>query len=146
MADPRAAAGFEGINAEYATFTFDSTIVYSSSQRGGSASVGLAVTVVGNGQVGLAEDGEIVIGKLIRVESDICTVQVGGAMTLPAGDGATVTAGVAIVGALGAASAKGYIRNVVTATTPTAAQVNEVAKARGTILDAATSTAVAVLL
>jgi hypothetical protein len=124
MADPRAAAGFEGINAEYATFTFDSTIVYSSSQRGGSASVGLAVTVVGNGQVGLAEDGEIVIGKLIRVESDICTVQV----------------------ALGAASAKGYIRNVVTATTPTAAQVNEVAKARGTILDAATSTAVAVLL
>jgi hypothetical protein len=92
MADPRALLSAEGVGAEYISPKFDSTIVYDSTKSGGSASVGLAVTMVADKQVGLTQDGDVVVGKLIRVQSDgFCTVQIHGGMTLPAGNGATVT-------------------------------------------------------
>lgn len=141
MADPRAAVSFEGIDGEYATYKIDaSTITYDSTKQGGSAQVGLAVTVSANaGVIKLTEDGEAVEGKLISVEADgYATVQVGGYLTLPAGNGASTTRGKKIVGALGAASAKGYIREVATATAA------ELGVCRGRIVDAATSTAIVI--
>jgi hypothetical protein len=148
MADPRALFAAEGVGAEYISPKFDSTIVYDSTKSGGSASVGLGVTMVADKQVGLTQDGDVVVGKLIRVQSDgFCTVQIHGGMTLPAGNGATVTFNSRIVGALGAASAKGFIRNIAATTGAyVQATATETQKARGIILDAATSTAVLVYL
>ena len=65
-------------------------------------------------------------------------MQVGGYCDLPGGDSATLTLGVGIVGALGAASAKGYIR---IAASGTAA---ETVKERGRIVANDTTTAVVV--
>jgi hypothetical protein len=113
--------------------------VYLATEEGGSAQVGLAVTLESDKTVSLVGDGENVEGKLIKVEpGGVCVVQVGGVMELPAGDGATVTAGRQIVGDLGAASAEGYIRNVATGTAA------ELGVARGRILDASDTTAVVV--
>ena len=117
MADPRASIGWEGLEAEFAPFAIDnSTITYDATKANGSAQVGLAVTLSAAKTVALTADGNRVIGKLISVEADgFCTVQVGGYMTLPAGAGASLTLGKAIVGDLDS-SAKGYIREVATAT------------------------------
>jgi hypothetical protein len=113
MADPRATLDWRGQNAEFLTFTVDaSTITYSATVANGSSQVGLAVTftTAGDGTIKLTEDGEFVLGKLIGVQSDgTATVQIGGAMKLPPGAGATITEGAAIVGDLDTA-AKGYIR------------------------------------
>lgn len=142
MADPRASTKYEGQGATYLTFAYDSTITFDNTKSGGSSSVGLAVTMTADSKVGLTQDANRVAGKLIEVRTDgFCVVQVRGTMTLPAGNGATVTNNVSIVGALGAASAKGYIRNTAVAT------LAEVAVAGASvILDASTTTAVAVLL
>lgn len=139
MADPRAANSFElGPKPhELATFAYDATIVFDATKVGGSEQVGLAVSIESNNVVTLAGDGENVLGKLIRVEDDgFCTVQHSGFMTLPGGNGATLTAGLKIVGALGAASAEGYIKVAST----------EHTLSRGMILDSSTATAVVVLL
>ncbi len=147
MPDPRKVLGFQDIDPEYVTFKYDNTITYSASAAGGSTSVGLALTMASNGTVALAAANDMVIGKLIAVESDgFCSVQTEGFMTLPAGNGSTVTVGTKIVGALGAASAKGYIQTVAAAATPTAAEVNNINKARGFIVDNSTTTAVVVNL
>lgn len=126
------------------TESFDidnSTIVYDATEVNGSAQVGLAVTFSGDDEVELVGDGEAVVGKLLKVESDNkCTVQVGGVMTLPGGDSATLTLGEKIVGDLGAASAEGYIRAVDTATAA------ELGHAKGEIQNAADTTAVVVKL
>lgn len=102
------------------TFAIDnSTIVYDGTKVGGAATtmIGKAVTFSTDDTVALVADGQAVIGKLLLVESDgKCTVQVEGVMTLPGGAAATLTIGAAIVGALGAASAKGYIRSAANAT------------------------------
>ena len=80
-------------------------------------------------------DGENVLGKLIKVEPDgFCVVQTGGHMTLPGGSGATLTAGLKIVGDLGSGSAEGYIQAVSTQDTVS----------RGMIIDSTTATAVVV--
>lgn len=118
MADPRLTLDYQGQNAEYLTFLIDaSTITFAAGSAGGSASVGLAVTMgSADRTVKLTEDAEEVVGKLINVTHDgYCTVQVGGVMALPSGDGATITRGKQCVGDLGAASAKGYVRDVNTA-------------------------------
>lgn len=116
MADPRKVVEHEGIDAEYATFKHDATIVYDATKAGGSASVDLAVTLTGANIVGLTTDASAIEGKLILVEADgYCNVMTRGFTRLPAGDGATVTNGTKLVGALGADSAKGYVRNVNTA-------------------------------
>lgn len=143
MSDPRATVVLDDVG-EFEAYTFlidNSTITYSSSQVNGSASVGLAVKVSAAKTVALAGDGDAVIGKLIQVFADnTATVQVGDVLVLPAGNGASLTLGKKIVGALNASSAAGYIREV---TTGTAA---ELGKARGAILDADTTTAVKVLM
>lgn len=131
-----------GIAPVVETFAIDnSTITYSVTETNGSAQVGLAVTFSDNDTVQLVGDGEAVVGKLLKVEADgFCSVQTGGVVTLPGGDSATLTLGTKIVGDLGAASAEGYIRTVATGT------ATELGVARGQIQNAATSTAVVVLL
>ncbi len=142
MANPRKAVEFEGIGLLTATYKIDaSTITYDATKTGGSAQVGLAVTLSADDTVALVADADAIEGKLLSVEADgMCTVQVGGYMTLPGGASATLTRGLAIVGALGAASAKGYIR---VAASGTAA---ELVKCRGGIVRNGTTTAVVVKL
>jgi len=140
MADPRAAANKVGIGYKAETYAHDNTIVYSATVANGSASVGLAVSLESDEVVTLAGDGENVLGKLIKVESDgFCVVQTEGYMTLPGGTGASLTAGSKIVGDL-LSSAEGYIRVVATGTAA------ELGVARGIIIDATTTTAVVVKL
>lgn len=137
MADPRAAISFEGIGAQNVTYAYDSTIVYDATKVNGSAQVGLAVSLEDDKIVTLAGDGEAIEGKLIKVESDFCVVQVHGYMTLPGGTSATLTNGAKIVGDL-LDAAEGYIR---VAASGTAA---ELILARGRIIDNSTTTAVVV--
>ncbi len=106
---------------------------------GGSAQVGLAVTLSADGTVQLIGDGEALEGKLIEVYADnFAKVQVGGYATLPGGSGASLTRGKAVVGDLGAASAEGYIREVATATAA------ELGVQRGRLVEVGTTTAVVV--
>lgn len=143
MANPRT---MDNTGAREAGITYkidDSTITYDVTKTGGSAAVGLAVTFSTNDTVALCADADVVVGKLAQVNADkTCTVIDQGFVTLPAGNGATVTAGSKIVGALGAASAKGYIRN----TSASEATAVEAQKARHMITNAATTTAVVVRL
>ena len=113
MANPRKVVSNEGVSAQFATYKIDaSTIVYSATATGGSAQVGLAVTLSADDTVALTADAQAVEGKLITVEADgICTVQVEGYCTFAGGSAATLTRGTKVVGALGAASAKGYVRS-----------------------------------
>lgn len=141
MADVRAVANLVGVGYDAMTFAHDNTIVYDATKQSGSAQVGLAVTAEGSETVSLVGDGENVLGRLVKVESDgFCVVQVGGNVELPGGNGATLTEGSKIVGALNASSAEGYIR---IAASGTAA---ELVRARGMILDSSDATAVLVKL
>lgn len=141
MADPRNAVSFDGIDERRDTYLIDnSTIAYDATKVNGSAQVGLAVTESAAGIVALTADGNGVLGKLIKVTPDNkAVVQTHGYMTLPGGNGASLTRMKKIVGALGAASARGYIREVATATAA------ELGVADGKIIDATTTTAVVVL-
>jgi hypothetical protein len=140
--NPRAVVDFEGIDAVLATYNGDgATIVYDATQAGGHAAVGRAVSLSAGSTVQLTADADAVSGRLVKVEPDNrCTVQVGGYMKLPGGLAATLTLGSAIVGATGAAAARGYIRAV------NSAVAAELAKARGRIVDATDATNVVVLL
>jgi hypothetical protein len=142
MADARNAVDFTGIGYKAQTFLIDnSTIVYSATAVGGSVSVGLAVTLSADATVALTADGNGVLGKLIKVESDNkAVVQTAGYVTLPGGVSAVLTRGKKIVGALGAASAKGYIREVATAVAA------ELGVQTGTIISNGTATAVVIKL
>lgn len=144
MADPRNTVSFEGIDAAYETFKIDnSTITYDSTKANGAATtmIGKAVTFSTDDTVALAADGDHIVGKLILVESDNkCNVQTRGGMELPAGNGASLTLGKAVVGALNASSEKGYIREVATGTAA------ELGKSRGEIRNNDTTTAVVVKL
>lgn len=142
MADPRNAVSFEGIGYEAETFLHDTTIVYNAALTGGAAQVGLACALVAATAktCKLTEDGDAVLGKLVKVESDgKCVVQSGGWMTLPSGAGASLTRGKKIVGDLDGAN-KGYIREVATATAA------ELGVARGMIIDPTDTAAVVVRL
>lgn len=143
MADLRTVQ-HEGIDAVYVTFLTDnSTIVYDATKARGAATTMLdkAVTLSAAKTVALAADGDAVIGRLELVESDnVASVQTEGYTTLPGGASATLTLGKKIVGALGAASAKGYIREVATGTAA------ELGKADHEIIDASDTTAVVVSL
>lgn len=139
MADPRAAVSQVGIGYQALTFAHDNTIVYDEDEQGGAAQVGLAVTMEGSETVSLVGDGENVLGRLVKVESDgFCVVQVGGNVELPGGASATLTEGLKIVGDLGGVSttAEGYIQAVSTQDTVS----------RGMILDSSDPTAVIVRL
>lgn len=145
MSDPRNKVEFKGLvpvgDGDITFKTDNSTILYDKDEANGSASVGLAVAMSADDTVALAADGDAVIGQLLSVEPDNkATVRVKGCVELPAGDGATVTRGSAIVGALGADNAKGYIRSAASATAA------ELVKARGVIYRNADATKVVVHL
>lgn len=142
MSDPRLGVSIVGVDAKYVRVAIDdSTITYSATTDGGSAAVGLAVTLSAAGTIELVGDAEPILGKLITVASDgYATVQYGGGMTLPGGSGATLTLGFAIIGDLGASSAEGYIR------ISDGATAGEIQGQRGFIWDAGTTTAVEVML
>lgn len=129
--------GYEAIEQ----FADASTINYSATTVGGSTAIGLAVTLSGNDTIALCADGDPILGKLLKVEVDgLCTVQTGGFTTLPGGSSATLTRGSAIVGALGASNAKGYIRSAASGTAA------ELIKCRHSILNNADTTNVMVSL
>ncbi|GIW06367.1 MAG: hypothetical protein KatS3mg060_1172 [Dehalococcoidia bacterium] len=142
MPNPRDTISFVGIGAEYVTFRIDNaTITYDATQPGGSAVVGRAVGLSAAGTVELVANGDEVLGKLIAVEPNLtATVQTGGYCTLPGGQGASLTLGKRIVGALGPGNARGYIREVNTSVAA------ELGVARGLIVDASTASATVVRL
>ena len=142
MANPRDTVSFVGISPTNVTFKIDnSTITYSATAKRGSSQIDLAVTMSADDTVALTADGDAVVGKLLFVSADNkCTVQIEGGMTLPGGASATLTRGSAIVGALGASSAKGYIRSAASGTAA------ELIKARGMIFNNADTANVAVFL
>jgi hypothetical protein len=150
LTNPRNTVAYDEIEAVPVTYLIDnSTIVYDGTLANGAATtmIGKAVTFSAANTVALAADGDAIVGKLLRVESDNkCAVQIDGFMTLPAGTGAAVTRGKKIVGAL-LSAAKGYIREVVTpGATYAAAEAIENTKARGFIQDAGDTAAVLVYL
>jgi hypothetical protein len=142
MSDPRNTIAFDEVDAHYSTYKIDnSTITYDGTKARGAATTMLdkAVTLSAAGTVALAADGDKVIGRLDGVESDDkARVQDEGYMTLPGGNGASLTLGKSIVGALNASSAKGYIREAASGTAA------ELVKQSGEIIDAGTTTAVVV--
>lgn len=140
MSDPRLSASVDGIAPVYASFKVDaSTITYDATKAGGSSQVGLAVNLSTHQTVQLAGNTEVVLGKLIKVESDgIATVQIAGGMTLPGGTSATLTPGSQIMGDL-LVSDKGYIQTIT-------ADAAGAVVGRGLIIDASTTTAVEVVL
>jgi len=142
MANPRNTVAFEGIGEVLATFIIDnSTITFDDTKVGGSAAVGKAVEMSAANTVALAADGAEVIGKLIKVSKDLkATVQIKGGMSLPGGNGAALTVGKKIVGALDAGAARGFIREVATGTAA------ELGLARGFIIDAGTPASTVVML
>lgn len=144
MSDPRSVE-WDGIHARYATFLVTgSNITYDSDEEGNTAQQDLAATLSTNGVVDLVGDGEMVLGRIEKAETDgtnvWVSVQIHGMMTLPGGASADLTEGKHIVGDLGAASAEGYIREVATATAA------ELGVDRGFIVDPGTTTAVMVWL
>jgi hypothetical protein len=141
MTDLRLAVSFAGVEVARATLKYGSSIVFSATAAHGSVSAGLAVKMGAADTVELSTDGSDVLGKLLEVEADgYCVVQVGGFTDLPGGNGASLTLGKKIVGAVNASAAGGYIREVATATAA------ELGLARGRIINAGTTTAVVVHL
>ena len=144
MANPRKVTDKEGIGQQRNTYKIDnSTITFDKTKAFGSAQAGvnLAVTLSADDTVALCADGDAVLGILELVEKDgMCTVTDKGYCKFLKGNGATVTRGKKIVGALGAASAKGYIREVNTATAA------ELGKMRGLIEDTSGDPTIVVLL
>lgn len=141
MANPRAIVDYEGVQNYRVTVPYDNdTITYSETAAHGSASVGLAVTLTSSDTAALCADAEFVFGKLIQVEADGMCVIERGYVTLPGGTSATLTRGKAVVGDL-LVSAKGYIREVATAT---AAELGVMGGSA--IIDPSTTTAVVVYL
>lgn len=110
MTNPRNTIKFNGIGYSAQTFYTDETITYDREAENGSAQAGLAVTLSDDATVGLAGAGDLVLGKLLKVESDgKATVQTGGYVALPAGEGATIAAGDQVVGAAGPGGVLGYV-------------------------------------
>lgn len=141
MSDPRVDTNAGSYNPDnYRTFPIDGvSITYDINEEGGSAQVGLAVTLVA-GVLETAAADEAILGKLLKVEPDgSALVQIGGYMTLPGGTGATLTQGARIVGDL-LVAAEGYIQ---AAAAGTAAHH---VVSRGRIEDASDTTAVLVCL
>lgn len=147
MANPRFITGpRDGIGFRAETLRIDnSTLVYDPIAPLGipAATLGRAVTLVTGSvdTVKLSGAGDVVYGKLDHIEPDgACTVQIEGECKLPQGSAVTVVRGNRIVGALGPASAPGYIGPAVTTAT------TDVAAGRHTVEDVAVTTAISVYL
>lgn len=95
------------------TFQGDgSTIKYDSTKPNRSDAVGKAFKINDDGKGELVGDGDEIDGKVIAVDDDhkFTAAYMFGGLTLPLGNGATVTRGDKVVGALGPSSAKGHIK------------------------------------
>lgn len=137
MANPRNDVRHINARVKDETYKHDNTIVYDKTKPFNSLQAGLAVTMTGEvaKTVSLVGDGEHVAGRLQLVEGDgNCVVRVMGNVELPAGAAAALTPGAPIVGALGAASAEGYIKSSDNSTAALAGA------ARGRIIDGTTDT------
>jgi hypothetical protein len=113
MTNPRLVYGREGIGYRAATYAIDgTTITFAADQVNGSAVAGRAVGLVAGtaNMVELVVAGQDILGRLDNVAGDgACTVQIEGQAFLPAGNAVTLVRGDKIVGALGAAAARGFI-------------------------------------
>lgn len=145
MPDPRNTTNRVGTEYQRRlTFRADnSDITYDSTQGGGSAVVGRAVMLSGNGIVRLTGAATHVLGKLVLVEpasagAPWCTVVVGGTIDLPKGDNA-IAAGDRVIGDT-LSAARGYVRGVVAAT------ASDVAQGDHRVYDASVTTAVEINL
>ena len=89
MADPRKTIRHDNIKVTEVAYKNDSSIVFDDTKQGGSASVGLAVTLSADKTVGLAGDGEAVLvvqGCMTDANRDVAVHQLGGRQLGP-GDG-----------------------------------------------------------
>lgn len=146
MANPRKIVGpLDGVGYKALTFFVDGVTIaaFDATVADGSTSAGLAVALIDGTQntVELVAAGQEILGRLDHVESDgIAVVQVQGECKLPQGNAVDVVRGDRIVGALGAASARGYI-GPADGTSGTTAL-----RGRHQVLDDATATAISVML
>lgn len=148
MGDPRVAnTNRIGTGQDARTYKADGTdIVFDATQPGGSAVVGRAVMLSGNGIIRLTGAGSPVMGKLAKVEWDgYCTVIDEGVVTLPKGDG-TIAVGQKIVGDT-LSAARGYIRGTA-ATTGSYVQgtATDALNGSGEVMDVSDPTAIEVEL
>ena len=115
------------------------TIKYDITKPNRSDAVGKAFRInptTGEGE--LVDDGAEIDGKVIAVDDDhkFTGAYMFGGLTLPLGTSATVARGDKLVGALGAGSAKGYVKAAAAATRPSSDFAD---------LSAATTTAQAII-
>ena len=89
------------------------TIVYDKNKPNRSDAVGKAYKINASGKAELVGDGDEIDGKVLSVdpENNITGAYKFGGLSFLIGDGETVTVGSKVVGALGPASAKGYIKD-----------------------------------
>ncbi|MDE0482867.1 MAG: hypothetical protein OXI67_09835 [Candidatus Poribacteria bacterium] len=140
------------------SFTADGdTITYDKNAENRSAAVGKAFKVNADGKAELVADGDEIVGKVLAVDEDnvITGAYICGGLRLPLGDSVTVARGDKLVGALGADSAKGFVKAVAAApeavsitdtdyTTTNFANFAEASEAVDSVVDELTSTATAV--
>jgi hypothetical protein len=142
MANPRAVVDFEGTGFRALTFIGDASVPFVALVANGSPHVGKAMQITGQNTAGLTLDGSEVLGRLERVHPDgMVVVQTEGGCTLPGGEAATLTAGVAIVGAAYPTASGGGGGGIKAASAAADALIG-----RGTILDSSVTTAVKVRL
>jgi hypothetical protein len=143
MANPRAVLVHDDIGYRAITMKIDgATITYDATKKGGSASVGLAVGAkAATAQtVELVTTNQAVLGKLDKVEPDgFCTVQIEGQCYLPGATSQALANGGKFVGGL-LVAARGYIKE------PDTTSAATLLPARHEVLDAATATAISVML
>jgi hypothetical protein len=89
-----------------------STIKYDITKKNRSDAVGKAFKINADSKGELVADGDEIEGKVIDVEDDhkFTAAYMFGGLRFPLGDAQTVSKGDRIVGALGAASAKGHVK------------------------------------
>jgi hypothetical protein len=142
MANPRAVVDYEGTGFRALTFVGDGSVPYSATAANGSLHVGKAMQMTGQNTAGLTTDGSEVLGRLERVHADgMVVVQTEGGCTLPGGEAAALTAGLAIVGAAYPTAGGGGGGGIKAAAAAADALIG-----RGTILDSTVTTAVKVRL
>jgi hypothetical protein len=111
MADPRKIVDFTLIGQKRATLAYGNTIVHDDLDP--EKYKGRSVKISADNQIQLCGDGDFIFGFISLTEKDgFCSVVWDGVVeNAHKGDGATVTVGSGVVGALGPAGALGYIKN-----------------------------------
>ena len=121
MADPRKIVDFTLIGQKRATFAYGNTIDHDTALP--EKYKGLAVKISADNQIQLCGDGDWIFGFISLTEGDgLCSVVWDGVVeNARKGNGATVTTGAGLVGALGPSSALGYVKDAPGITGQTAA-------------------------